>query len=180
MAKLVSKTYAKALFELAVEGQMVDQILAEYEFVKDSFDEFPEFLEIVKSPKIQVDEKIKILEETFGEKVSDTLINFFKILVDKKRSNVIRDVYDDFSVFVNEEKGLVVARVESVIPLEANEIEALEAKLSKVTGKTVTIDNVINPDIMGGLVVKVGDKVVDGSVKHKLENLKHELAEIII
>ncbi len=180
MAKLVSKTYAKALFELAVEGQMVDQILAEYEFVKDSFDEFPEFLEIVKSPKIQVDEKIKILEETFGEKVSDTLINFFKILVDKKRSNVIRDVYDDFNVFVNEEKGLVVARVESVIPLEANEIEALEAKLSKVTGKTVTIDNVINPDIMGGLVVKVGDKVVDGSVKHKLENLKHELAEIII
>jgi len=180
MAKLVSKTYAKALFELAVEGQMVDQILAEYEFVKDSFDEFPEFLEIVKSPKIQVDEKIKILEETFGEKVSDTLINFFKILVDKKRSNVIRDVYDDFNVFVNEEKGLVVARVESVIPLEANEIEALEAKLSKVTGKTVTIDNVINPDIMGGLVVKVGDKVVDGSLKHKLENLKHELAEIII
>jgi len=180
MAKLVSKTYAKALFELAVEGQMVDQILAEYEFVKDSFDEFPEFLEIVKSPKIQVDEKMKILEETFGEKVSDTLINFFKILVDKKRSNVIRDVYDDFNVFVNEEKGLVVARVESVIPLEANEIEALEAKLSKVTGKTVTIDNVINPDIMGGLVVKVGDKVVDGSLKHKLENLKHELAEIII
>ena len=180
MAKLVSKTYAKALFELAVEGQMVDQILAEYEFVKDSFDEFPEFLEIVKSPKIAVEDKKNILVETFGEKVSETLINFFKILVDKKRSDVIREVYDDFSVMVDEEKGLVVARVESVIPLEANEIEALEAKLSKVTGKTVTIDNVINPDIMGGLVVKVGDQVLDGSVKHKLDNLKHELAEIII
>ncbi|MCH4889336.1 F0F1 ATP synthase subunit delta [Acidaminobacter sp. JC074] len=180
MAKLVSKTYAKALFELAVEGQMVDQILAEYEFVKDSFDEFPEFLEIVKSPKIAVEDKKNILVETFGEKVSETLINFFKILVDKKRSDVIREVYDDLSVLVDEEKGLVVARVESVIPLEANEIEALEAKLSNVTGKTVTIDNVINPDIMGGLVVKVGDQVLDGSVKHKLDNLKHELAEIII
>jgi F-type H+-transporting ATPase subunit delta len=67
-----------------------------------------------------------------------------------------------------------------VIPLEANEIEVLEAKLNKVTGKTVTVDNVINPDIMGGLVVKVGDQVVDGSVKRKLENMKHELAQIII
>lgn len=180
MAKLVSKTYAKALFELAVEEQMIDQILAEYEFVKDSFDEFPEFLEIVKSPQLSNDEKKKIITETFGDKVSELLVNFFKILVDKKRSNVIRDVYDDYKIMVDDHKGLVVARVESVIPLEANEIEVLEAKLNEVTGKTVTVENVINPDIMGGLVVKVGDKVVDGSVKRKLDNMKHELAQIII
>jgi len=180
MAKLVSKTYAKALFELAVEEQMIDQILAEYEFVKNSFDEFPDFLEIVKSPQLSNDDKIKIINETYGGKVSELLINFFKILVDKKRSNVIRDVYDDYKVMVDNHKGLVVARVESVIPLEANEIEVLEAKLNNVTGKTVTIENVINPEIMGGLVVKVGDKVVDGSVKRKLDNMKHELAQIII
>jgi F-type H+-transporting ATPase subunit delta len=180
MAKLVSKTYAKALFELAVEEQMIDQILAEYEFVKNSFDEFPEFLEIVKSPQLSNDEKKKIINETYGGKVSELLINFFKILVEKKRSNVIRDVYDDYKVMVDNHKGLVVARVESVIPLEANEIEVLEAKLNKVTGKTVTVENVINPEIMGGLVVKVGDKVVDGSVKRKLDNMKHELAQIII
>lgn len=180
MAKLVSKTYAKALFELAVEGQVVDQILAEYEFVKDSFDNFPEFLEIIKSPKISVEEKKSILADTFGGKISETLLNFFKILVDKKRSVVIRDVYDDYNILVDEHKGLVVARVESVVPLDASEIEVLETKLNKVTGKTVTVDNVINPDIMGGLVVKVGDKVVDGSVRRKLDNLKHELAQIII
>lgn len=180
MAKLVSKTYAKALFDLAVEGQMVDQILAEYEFVKDSFDEYPEFLEIVKSPKIPVEDKKAILMETYGGKVSETLVSFFKILVDKKRSDVIREVYDDLKIMMDEHKGLVVARVESVVPLDASEIEVLETKLNKVTGKTVTVDNVINPDIMGGLVVKVGDKVVDGSVKHKLDNLKHELAQIII
>ncbi len=180
MAKLVSKTYARALFELAVEGQMVDQILAEYEFVKDSFDKFPEFLEIIKSPKLSHDEKKNIITETFGDKISETLTSFFKILIDKKRSDVIRDVYNDFVVMVDDKKGLVVAKVESVIPLAANEIEVLVTKLNKVTGKTVTIDNVINPDIMGGLVVKVGDKVVDGSVKRKLENMRHELAQIII
>lgn len=180
MAKLVSKTYASALYELALEEQMIDQILAEYEFVANSFDEFPEFLNIINSPKVSVDDKKKIIDDTYGKQVSELLINFLKLLIDKKRSDEMVGVYDDYKTFVKAHKGLVVAKVESVIPLEANEIKNLEAKLNQVTGKTVTVNNVINPDIMGGLVVKVGDKVIDGSIKRKLENLKHELAEIII
>lgn len=180
MAKLVSKTYASALFELVTEEQMVDQILAEYEFVSNSFDEFPELFDIITSPQVSIEEKGKIIDETFGKHVSEILTNFFKLLIDKKRSDVMHEVYGDFKALVEAQKGLVVAKVESVIPLEANEIKDLEAKLNNVTGKTVTVNNVINPDIMGGLVVKVGDKVIDGSIKRKLENLKHELAEIII
>ncbi|MBI9014576.1 MAG: F0F1 ATP synthase subunit delta [Clostridiales bacterium] len=180
MAKLVSKTYANALFELALEEQMIDQILAEYEFISNSFDEFPEFLSIINSPKVSTDEKKTIIDDTYGKQVSELLINFLKLLIEKKRSDVMVEVYGDFKAFVEAQKGLVVAKVESVIPLEANEIKSLEAKLNQVTGKTVTVNNVINPDIMGGLVVKVGDKVIDGSIKRKLENLKHELAEIII
>ena len=180
MAKLVSKTYASALFELALEEQMIDQILAEYEFVANSFDEFPEFFGIINSPKVSADEKIKIIDDTYGKQISVLLINFFKLLIEKKRADVMDDVYGDYKILVEAHKGLVVAKVESVIPLEANEIKDLEAKLNQVTGKTVTVNNVINPDIMGGLVVKVGDKVIDGSIKRKLENLKHELAEIII
>ncbi len=180
MAKLVSKTYANALFELALEEQLIDQILAEYEFVANSYDEFPEFLNIINSPKVSADDKKKIIDDIYGTQVSELLTNFLKLLIDKKRSDVMVEVYGDYKKLVEAQKGLVVAKVESVIPLEANEIKNLEAKLNQVTGKTVTVNNVINPDIMGGLVVKVGDKVIDGSIKRKLENLKHELAEIII
>jgi len=180
MAKLGSKTYASALFELVVEEQMIDQILAEYEFVSNSFDEFPELLDIIMSPQVSTDDKKKIVVDTFGGQISELLINFLKLLIDKKRSNIMHDAYGEFEKLYKAHMGLVVAKVESVIPLEANEIKDLEAKLNKVTGKTVTVNNVINPDIMGGLVVKVGDKVIDGSIKRKLENLKHELAEIII
>lgn len=180
MAKLVSKTYAKALFEVALEGDMIDKILAEYEFVKASFDNHPDFYEILTSPKIAIEEKKKIVDTTYGEHISAELAHFFKLLFDKKRSHAILEVYDELKVLADGHKGYVVAKVESVIPLEAKEIKDLEEKLNTLTGQTVTVDNIINPDIMGGLVVKVGDKIIDGSVKRKLDSLKHELAQIII
>lgn len=180
MAKLVSKTYSSALFEVAVEMDMVDQILAEYEFVNNSLDEYPDFEGILTSPKVTEVEKKQILEETYGSQISSELLNFFKLLVDKKRSDVLKEAFGDYKVLVDEHKGLIIARVESSVPLDAKEIEALESKLNELTGQTVTVNNVINPDIMGGLVVKVGDKIIDGSVKRKLDSLRHELAQIII
>jgi F-type H+-transporting ATPase subunit delta len=180
MAKLVSKTYSSALFEVAQESGMIDQILAEYEFVVNSINENPEFYEILKSPKIILEDKKNIIDQTFADQISAELNNFFKLLIDKKRSNALLDIFEEFNEQVNEHKGYVVAKVESVIPLDAKEIEALQAKLNKVTGKTVTVNNVINPDIMGGLVINVGDKIIDGSVKRKLESMKHDLAQIII
>ncbi|MBN2794357.1 MAG: F0F1 ATP synthase subunit delta [Clostridia bacterium] len=180
MAKLVSKTYSSALFELALEEHMIDTILAEYAFVKQSINENPEFFEIIVSPRIPLEEKKTILDKTFGNQISEVLLNFFKLLIDKKRSQVMMEVYDDFKALVDDHKGNIVATVESVIELDAAEIKNLEEKLNTLTGKNVSVNNVINPDIMGGLVVKVGDKIIDGSVKRKLENMKHELAQIII
>lgn len=180
MAKLVSKTYSSALFEVALESSMIDQILAEYEFVVNSINDNPEFYEILSSPKVSLDEKKNIVDATYGSHICGELTNFFKLLMDKKRSQAILEIFEEFKSQVNEHKGFVVAKVESVIPLEAKEIKELEVKLNKVTGKTVTVNNVINPDIMGGLVVNVGDKIIDGSVKRKLDSMKHDLAQIII
>ena len=89
-------------------------------------------------------------------------------------------MYDAFKDYVNNHKGNVVAKVQSVIPLDEAAKKSLEEKLNQVTGKTVTIDNIINPEIMGGLIVQVGDKIIDGSIKRKLEHMKHDLAQIII
>lgn len=180
MAKLVSKTYSSALFEVAIESNLLDQILDEFEFVVNSFNEYPSYYEIVISPKVNLDEKKKMLEETFSTKISNELMSFIKLLIDKKRISYIKDIFVAFKERADGYRGLVVAKVESVISLEKSEIEDLEIKLNDLTGKTVTINNIINPEIMGGLIVKVGDKIIDGSVKTKLENLKHDLAQIII
>jgi F-type H+-transporting ATPase subunit delta len=180
MAKLVSKTYSSALFEVALEENMIDPILAEYAVVKQSIDDNPDFYEILVSPRVPLEEKKQILDTTYGNQISEILLNFFKLLMDKKRSQAILEVYDDFKALVDDHKGNVVAKVESVIELSAEEIKNLEDKLNTLTGKNVSVNNVINPDIMGGLVVKVGDKIIDGSVRRKLDSMKHELAQIII
>jgi F-type H+-transporting ATPase subunit delta len=180
MAKLVSKTYSNALFEVALEMDAIDKILAEYTFVVESMNQHPDFYEILTSPKVTTDEKKKIIDTTYQAHISGELINFFKLLIDKKRIDVILKVFDDLAETVDEYKGNVVAKVESVIPLEANEIEVLIKKLNDLTGKNVTVNNVINPDIVGGMIVKIGDKIIDGSVQRKLHDLKNDLAQVII
>jgi F-type H+-transporting ATPase subunit delta len=180
MAKLVSKTYAGALFEVALEQDEIDQILAEYTFVVESFQQNPDFFRILTSPKISHGEKQSILETTYQTSIGNSLMNFFRVLNDKKRTNAILDIYHGFQERVNSHKGNMIAEVQSVIPLDKDAIQSLEEKLNKVTGKTVTVNNVINPEIMGGLIVQVGDKIIDGSIKRKLEHMKHDLAQIII
>lgn len=180
MAKLVSKIYSNALFEIAIESNLLDEILSEYKFVKDSLIEYSSFEEIITSPKVSLEDKKRIVDETFGEKISKSLLSFLKLLIDKKRESYIKEIYKEFKKLSDDHKGLIVAKVESVISLDKSEITALEKKLSDLTNATVTVKNVINPDIIGGLVVKVGDKIIDGSVKNKLENLKHDLTQIVI
>lgn len=180
MAKLVSKTYSHALFEIAIESNLLERVSDDFEFVVKSLEEYPSFYEIITSPKIQLEEKKQIMDDTFGGKISSEVLNFIKILIDKKREGYIKEIFKEFKKISNDHNGLVVAKVESVVSLEEDEIKELEAKLNKLTGKTVTVKNVINPEIVGGLIVNVGDKIIDGSVRNKLENLKNDLAQIII
>ena len=180
MAKLVSKTYSHALFEVAIESNLLERVSDDFEFVVKSLEEYPSFYEIIISPKIQSEEKKQIMDDTFGGKISSEVLNFIKILIDKKREGYIKEIFSEFKKISNDHNGLVVAKVESVISLEEDVIKKLEAKLNTLTGKTVTVKNVINPEIVGGLIVNVGDKIIDGSVRKKLENLKNDLAQIII
>jgi len=180
MAKLVSKTYAGALFEVALEQKNIDQILAEYTFVVEAMALNPDFQLVLMSPKVTSGEKNMILDSTFKDQIGETTLNFLKVLNDKKRNHDVIDIFHAFKGFVDDHKGNVLAKVESVIPMDEAAKKSLEEKLNQVTGKTVTVNNVINPEIMGGLIVHIGDKIIDGSVKRKLEHMKQDLAQIII
>jgi len=180
MAKLVSKTYAGALFDVALEQGNVDQILAEYQFVVDAIKQNPDFFLVLTSPKVSMNERSDLLDVTFKDHISETTLNFLKVLNDKKRNDALLSTFDAFKAIVDDHEGNVIAKVESVIPLDEAAKKSLEEKLNQVTGQKVTINNVINPDIMGGLVVQVGDKIIDGSIRRKLEHMKHDLAQIII
>ncbi|GAU75709.1 F0F1 ATP synthase subunit delta [Fusibacter sp. 3D3] len=180
MAELVSKTYSEALFEVAKEMKMIDSFQAEFEFVVSSFNDYPDFFEIFKTPKIDFEEKKKMIHEIFSDKISENLLNFIYVILDKKRGSDILEIKSAFDQRVDDYKGIAKVTVETVVPLTESQRSDITEKLAIKTGKQVVLNAIINKSLVGGMVIKMGDQVIDGSVKYKLEGMLEGLTQIIV
>ncbi|SHJ65677.1 F0F1 ATP synthase subunit delta [Paramaledivibacter caminithermalis] len=180
MAKLVSKTYSEALFEVALEENKVDLFLDEINFVNKTFKIHPELFEFFKTPLVKANEKKDVIKEIFGDKLSKEMNNFLKIIIDKRRGYAIKQIELEYEKLVNEHKGIVNAVAITAIPLKDKDKLILQNKLSTLTGKTVKLSNEIDNDVIGGILVKIGDKVIDGTIKSRLEKMTESLSQIIV
>lgn len=179
MAKLVTKTYGEALFELAVETGTVDTVMEEVKVVIEIFKENPELFKLLNHPKISKEEKITVIENIFKGKFSDTIVGFLVLIVDKGRYNEINGIFDCFMYKVKELKNIGIAYVTSAIELSEEEKKNIEKKLL-LTTKYVgfEMNYAVDKSIIGGLVIRIGDRVVDSSIKTKIENLAKDLSRI--
>jgi len=180
MAELVSKAYAEALFSVAKEENRIEALRSELDFVVSSFETYPEFFEIVKMPTLNKSDKKDVIVETFGEKVSIEMINFFKTLIDKNRIVDILAIRSEFNARVDDFNKVLSVTVESVVPLTEQQLQTLTQKLKAKLGKEIVLVPSVNSDLLGGLVVKMGEQVIDGSVKYKLESMLEGLTQIIV
>jgi F-type H+-transporting ATPase subunit delta len=179
MAKLISKTYGDALFELAVEKKCEDSMLTEAETVLESLAENPDFSKLMNHPKILKEEKLKILEEVFKGRVSDELTGFMSIVIKKDRFAEMEEIFRYFISRVKEYKGIGVAFVTT--PLSLNEIQKsqVEERLLKTTSyQKMEMHYTVDQELIGGMVIRIGDRVVDSSVRTKLEELKRQLLKV--
>ncbi len=180
MAKLVSRTYSEALFEVALEEGKVDLFLDEISFVTETFKSYPDFFELFKTPLVRVDEKKKVMEEVFGDKLSKEMNNFLKIVIDKRRGHFIDQIKLEYENLLNKHKGIVSAVAITAVPLNDEDKTTLKAKLATLTGKEIKLSNDIDESVIGGVLVKIGDKVIDGTIKGRLEEMKESLSQIIV
>lgn len=180
MAELISTTYSSALFDVCVEENKVDEFMNEMLFINDSIKNNKEFFEILKTPRININEKKKIIDDVFSDKVNKEIVNFIKILIDKRRIGYITDIADEFERMACEYKGIVKAKAYSSICLNDDQIKKLERKLSEQSGKTVEIENIVDKSLLGGVMIKFNDIVIDGTLKGKLEDLQNNLNRIIV
>ncbi|GHU41924.1 F0F1 ATP synthase subunit delta [Clostridia bacterium] len=179
MAKLVSKTYGDALFELAVESSRMDELLAEVEAVSAILAANGEFLKLMNHPKIVKEEKQRILDEVFAGQISKGLMGFMRVLVLKDRYDQVESVFSYFVAQVKEYKSIGTAVVSSAFPLTEIQKWKIEDKLLKTT-KYVSFDISYQTDesLIGGMIIRIGDRVVDSSVSGKLARLRRELSKI--
>ena len=179
MAKLISKTYGDALFELAVEKNKVDVLLEEIEQLQKVLSENDEFGRLMNHPKIIKEEKIQVAKDVFGGRVSEELLGFLTIIITKDRYKDIDAILDYFVAEVKRYKGIGIATVTTAVPLKEEQCKKIEQKLLDTTEyKKMEIHYQLDESLIGGMVVRIGDRVVDSSIKTKLNELQKDLLKV--
>lgn len=179
MAKIVAKVYGDALFDLAIENGQLDQVAEEIRVLKDTLAENAELLQFLNHPKISNEDKIKTIEDIFKGRFSDTTVGFLVIVVTKGRYNEIDTMTNYFLDVVREYRKIGKASVTSASELTPEQKQKIEAKLLESTDYVEFImDYKIDPSIIGGLVIRIGDRVVDSSIKSKIELMKKDLMKL--
>ena len=176
MAKLVSKTYGEALFDLALEDGTLTTIIEEVNIVKEAIAENPDLLKLLSHPKINKEEKLSVIENIFKGRVSDSLVGFLVIIVQKDRYDDLDGIFEYFIAKVREYKNIGVASVTSAVELTEEQKKQVEQKLLQTTKYTqFELSFYVDKNLIGGLVIRIGDRVVDSSIRTKLQMLAKDL-----
>ena len=179
MAKLVSKTYGEALFELAMEEDRAQDLLEEIEGVCRVLAENPEFDKLMMHPGVPKQEKLQVMENVFKGRVSDTLTGFLEIIITKERYGELQEIFAYFITKVKEIQKIGVAYVATAVELTEKQKESVCSRLLETCSyETMEMHYEVDPSLMGGMVIRVNDRVVDSSIRTKLNDLTKQLLNI--
>ena len=179
MAKLVSKTYGDALFELALEENKIDSLKEEVEVVLAALSENQDLIKLMNHPKVSKEEKVALIEDIFKGRVSMELTGLLHMIAEKGHFAEVDEVLNYFLDCVKEHKNIGTAYVSTAVELTDAQKKAVEKRLLETT-KYVEFEMhySVDTDLIGGMVIRIGDRVVDSSIKTKLYDLTRELSNI--
>jgi F-type H+-transporting ATPase subunit delta len=171
--------YATALFELAREENTLDQVAADLDRFDALIAENPDLLRLVRSPVFSAQEQEGALVAVLARAgIAGTAAKFLRLVTSNRRLFAVRDMIRALRALVARHKGEVTAQVTVAERLGDRHLAALKDALNAVTGKDVALDIRVEPAIIGGLVVKIGSRMVDTSLKTKLNSIKHAMKEV--
>lgn len=171
----IVRRYAAALFGAASKAGVVDAVESDLGLVGCVVESSPALWEALLSPIVPPAKKRSILGEIFGGKVEEITAAYLGLLVDKRREEAIRETEREYVLLANEARGIVAAEVTSATPLDEDQQSRLVTKLSATTGKTIELSTKVDPALIGGVLVRIGDTVIDGSVRGQLAVLREKL-----
>ncbi len=173
----IARRYASAFFILAQEQGKLNEYEAELAEVIKTVDAHEDLHKVLANQLLAADAKKAIMEQIFSGSVSNSTVDFLKVILDKHRETYLKDIYNEFVVQANDARNIRDAEVTAAKELSESELETIKAKLNAMTGKTIRLTTKVDPSLVGGLKVQLGDKVIDGSVTKRLELLKEALLQ---
>ena len=179
MAKLVSKVYGDALFSLALEENKLDEVWEEVKLLSSALQENKEFTNMMTHPDMMQEKGLALLEEAFGGKLSDVMMGFFQVLVKKGRFSEILSVLDYFQKEAKEYKKIGVVYVTTPTGLTEEQKSSIVERLTQISGyQSLEMNYVVDPGLLGGIRIRIGDRVVDNSIQTKLEEMTRSLSKV--
>lgn len=179
MIDVIANRYAEALFQLSEEENISKEIYNELHDVVQVIKENKDLDNVFKSPLVSKKETIDLIEALFNGKINNNLKNFLKILVEKGRISSLQSIELTFKELLNEKYNILEGTVISAIALTNEQVKELEETLSKKYNKNITLENKVDKSILGGVLVRLGNTQIDGSVKTRLDNIKDQLSQVI-
>ena len=175
-----ARVYGGSLYDLATEEKLDGQIMEQMNEIRQIFRENPGYLKLLGEPAIPQEERIKLLDEAFGGQVEPYLLNFLKLLCEKKILREFSGCCEEFTRRYNVDHNIATAVVTSAVALTDEQMAALKDKLEKISGKTVTLTQKTDPTVLAGLKVELEGRQLDGTVKSRLDDLSRKLNELIV
>ena len=179
MLNTVASRYAQALFQVGEENNCFDSLNMELQLILDTLKQNDELGKALQSPLITKLEKNDLVTSIFSNYICNEMLNFFKILIDNERVCAIDIIAKQFNYLVNEKNNVLEGTVISAIQLKDHELKELEAQLSKKYNKTVILLNKVDHTVLGGLLVRIGNEELDGTIKNHLAKMKENLSQAI-
>ena len=169
-----SKRYAQAVFEIALEAGELERWQSDLQKIVQMVSG-EDFLAVLESPKVHFSEKSRLLSGQM-KGLNPLLLNLLLLLISRGRLGMIGEIADEYQRLWNSHCGIEIAEVTTAVPLAKEDEEKLARHLGRIVGKKVEIKADINPSVIGGFVARIGDRLLDGSIRSKLAALKKEMA----
>lgn len=172
---IVTDKYSTAIFELAQEGNILEEMETDLSYVKDVMDTQPELGTLLLYPALETQAKCDVLTKIFGQAISTLALNFLLVMVNRGRMRYIVSTIKQFIIKAREARGIFAATVTVSEPMPDEIYSSLADKLKAVTGKQYIFDIKVDPTIVGGIIIQIGDTRIDASVTRRLDDLKKYL-----
>ncbi len=171
VSRTAARRYAKGLLQLSVESGTAETFLTELQGIRSTVEGSAEFARLLASPVVKNDKKIAVVHAVFPS-ASPLMGNLVGLLGSRSKLDLLPDIAAAYEAQYNHHIGLVEANAVSAFALDSATVDALRVALEKQTGRTVRLTTAVDPTLMGGLTVRIGDTIIDGSVSHALERME--------
>lgn len=171
----VARSYAETLFELARKSDALEAYGRAIDVVARLLDENPRFRLFLETPRIGADEKKAAVREAFADHVPRHVLNFILVAIDKRRQRLLREIAREYRLLLDQHMGREHVDVTVARPVDEATADLIGERLSRVLGKQAIPRIVVKPEIIGGVLVRTGDRIFDGSVRRQLDDMRRRL-----